>query len=62
VEPYGAGIKKGDKQMVDFVNGVFEEYKEDGRWQKTYQKWVGQYTDQEAEPPTQTVEEAIAPS
>jgi ABC-type amino acid transport substrate-binding protein len=62
VEPYGAGIKKGDKQMVDFVNGVFDEYKEDGRWQETYEKWVGQYTNQEAEPPTQTVEEAIAPS
>jgi ABC-type amino acid transport substrate-binding protein len=62
VEPYGAGIKKGDKQMVDFVNGVFDEYKSDGRWQETYEKWVGQYTNQEAEPPTQTVEEAIAPS
>ena len=62
VEPYGAGIKKGDKEMVDFVNGVFDEYKSDGRWQETYEKWVGQYTDQEAEPPTETVEEAIAPS
>jgi ABC-type amino acid transport substrate-binding protein len=62
VEPYGAGIKKGDKQMVDFVNGVFEEYKQDGRWKETYEKWVGQYTGQQAEPPTQTVEEAIAPS
>jgi ABC-type amino acid transport substrate-binding protein len=62
VEPYGAGIKKGDKQLVDFVNGVFDEYKSDGRWQETYEKWVGQYTNQEAEPPTQTVEEAIAPS
>jgi ABC-type amino acid transport substrate-binding protein len=62
VEPYGAGIKKGDKQMVDFVNGVFDEYKEDGRWKETYEKWVGQYTGQQAEPPTQTVEEAIAPS
>ena len=62
VEPYGAGIKKGEKQMVDFVNGVFDEYKQDGRWQKTYDKWVGQYTDQQQEPPTQTVKEAIAPS
>jgi ABC-type amino acid transport substrate-binding protein len=62
VEPYGAGIKKGEKQLVDFVNGVFDEYKQDGRWQKTYDKWVGQYTDQQQEPPTQTVKEAIAPS
>src|SRR5215207_3582037 len=62
VEPYGAGIKKGEKQMVDLVNQVFDEYKQDGRWQKTYDKWVGQYVDQQQEPPTQTVEEAIAPS
>ena len=59
VEPYGAGIKKGDKEMVDFVNGVFDEYKEDGRWQKTYDKWVGQYTEQQQEPPTGTVQEAV---
>jgi ABC-type amino acid transport substrate-binding protein len=59
VEPYGAGIKKGDKEMVDFVNGVFDEYKKDGRWQKTYDKWVGQYIDQQQEPPTGTVQEAI---
>jgi ABC-type amino acid transport substrate-binding protein len=58
-EPYGAGIKKGDKQMVDFVNGVFEEYKQDGRWQETYDKWVGQYTEQQQEPPTMTLQEAI---
>jgi ABC-type amino acid transport substrate-binding protein len=61
VEPYGAGIKKGEKELVDLVNRVFDEYKQDGRWQKTYDKWVGQYTEQQQEPPTQTVEEAIAP-
>src|SRR5918994_631483 len=37
-EPYGAGIKKGETEMIDFVNGVVEEYKQDGRWQKTYDK------------------------
>jgi polar amino acid transport system substrate-binding protein len=58
-EPYGAGIKKGETQLVDFVNGVFTEYKEDGRWQETYDKWVGQYTEQQQEPPTMTLEEAI---
>jgi ABC-type amino acid transport substrate-binding protein len=58
-EPYGAGIKKGETQLVDFVNGVFSEYKEDGRWQETYDKWVGQYVDQQQEPPTMTLEEAI---
>jgi ABC-type amino acid transport substrate-binding protein len=61
-EPYGAGIKKGETQLVDFVNDVFSEYKEDGRWQETYDKWVGQYVDQQQEPPTMTLEEAIETS
>jgi hypothetical protein len=38
---------------------VFEEYKTDGRYAETYEKWVGQYTDTEAEPPTMTVDEAV---
>ena len=58
-EPYGAGIKKGETEVVDFVNGVFSDYKDDGRWQETYDKWVGQYTGEEAEPPTITVDEAV---
>jgi glutamate transport system substrate-binding protein len=58
-EPYGAGIKKGETEMVDFVNGVFEEMKQDGRWQEIYDKWVGQYVDKQQEPPTMTLEEAI---
>ena len=58
-EPYGAGIKKGNTELRDFVNQVFEEYKSDGRYDKTYEKWVGQYTDTEAEPPDMSVEEAV---
>jgi ABC-type amino acid transport substrate-binding protein len=58
-EPYGAGIKKGNADLQEFVNGVFSEYKEDGRWAETYEKWVGQYTDTEAEPPDITVDEAV---
>ena len=58
-EPYGAGIKKGNTELRDFVNTVFEEYKSDGRYDKTYEKWVGQYTDTEAEPPDISVEEAV---
>src|ERR671923_513297 len=61
-EPYGAGIKKGDKEMVDFVNGVLDEMKQDGRWQEIYDKWVGQYVDKQQEPPTMTLEEAIQAS
>ncbi len=58
-EPYGAGIKKGNKELTDFVNQVFTKYKQDGRWQKTYDKWVGQYTKQQAQPPMMSVEEAV---
>jgi ABC-type amino acid transport substrate-binding protein len=58
-EPYGAGMKKGNTDLQEFVNGVFSEYKEDGRYAETYEKWVGQYTDTEAEPPDMTVDEAV---
>jgi glutamate transport system substrate-binding protein len=58
-EPYGAGIKKGNTELVDFVNATFEEFKTDGRYDETYEKWVGQYTDTEPEPPTISVDEAV---
>ena len=58
-EPYGAGIKKGNADLKEFVDGVFSEFKEDGRYDKTYEKWVGQYTDTEAEAPTISVDEAV---
>jgi ABC-type amino acid transport substrate-binding protein len=58
-EPYGAGIKKGNTELQEFVNGVFSEYKDDGRYDETYEKWVGQYTDTEAEVPTISVDEAV---
>jgi len=58
-EPYGAGIKEGDKAFQAFVNDVFDKYKSDGRWAKAYQKWVGQYTGEKQEPPTMTLQEAI---
>jgi ABC-type amino acid transport substrate-binding protein len=61
-EPYGAGIKKGETETVEFVNGVFEEMKQDGRWQEIYDKWVGQYVEQQQEPPTMTLEEAVEAS
>ena len=38
---------------------VIAAYKEDGRWADAYQKWIGQYTDEEQDPPDLTLEEAI---
>jgi glutamate transport system substrate-binding protein len=58
-EPYGAGIKDGDTEFKEFVDGVLEEYKSGGGWAEAYEKWVGQYTNEPQEPPTMTLEEAI---
>jgi glutamate transport system substrate-binding protein len=58
-EPYGAGIKKGETEVKEFVDGVLEEYKSGGGWAAAYEKWVGQYTGEKQEPPTMTLEEAI---
>lgn len=58
-EPYGAGIKKGETEVVDFVNGVFQSIKDDGTWAKLHQEWIGKYTGETAEPPNITVEEAV---
>ena len=58
-EPYGAGIKKGDTQMVDFVNGVFQGLKDDGTWAKLHEEWIGKYTGEKGEVPTIGVDEAV---
>ena len=58
-EPYGAGIKKGETEVVDFVNGVFQGLKDDGTWAKLHQEWIGKYTKETAEPPTISVAEAV---
>jgi len=58
-EPYGAGIKKGNTELVDFVNETFDEVKSSGQYDEMFEKWVGQYTGAEPEPPDMTVEEAV---
>jgi len=58
-EPYGAGIKEGNTELKRFVDDVFAKVKQDGRWARTYEKWVGQYTNEPQEPPTMTLEEAL---
>src|SRR5918996_476595 len=58
-EPYGVGIKDGDKQLKDFVDGVLQNVEEDGRWEETYQKWVGRHIDREEQPPDMTLQEAL---
>jgi ABC-type amino acid transport substrate-binding protein len=58
-EPYGVGIKEGDKQLKQLVDGVVSDYKADGRWARSYQKWVGQYTKVKQDPPDISLEEAL---
>ena len=58
-EPYGAGLKNGDTAFKEFVDSTLEEFKSDGRWKKTHEKWVSQYTKEPEEPPTMTLEEAL---
>jgi ABC-type amino acid transport substrate-binding protein len=59
VEPYGVGIKEGDKQLKEFVDGVLNKAENDGRWEETYQKWVGRHIDKQQEPPDMTLQEAL---
>ena len=58
-EPYGAGIKEGDTAFQEFVNESIQRFKDDGRWARTYEKWIGRYTGEDQEPPTMTLQEAI---
>ncbi|MEX2195435.1 MAG: glutamate ABC transporter substrate-binding protein [Thermoleophilaceae bacterium] len=58
-EPYGAGLTEGDTAFKEFVDGVLAESKQDGRWAESYEEWVGQYTGEEQEPPTMSLEEAL---
>jgi glutamate transport system substrate-binding protein len=58
-EPYGAGLPKDDAEFKEFVDGVLEEYKSGGGWAEAYEKWIGQYTGEQQDPPTMTLEEAI---
>jgi len=59
-EPYGAGIADGDAEFKEFVDGVISDYISDGRWAAAYQNWIGQYTGETTDPPTMTLDEALA--
>jgi ABC-type amino acid transport substrate-binding protein len=60
VEPYGVGIKEGDRQMKRFVDRVLAQVEEDGRWEETYRKWVGRHLDKQQPPPDMTLQQALA--
>jgi polar amino acid transport system substrate-binding protein len=44
-EPYGIGMRKGDKNFVDFVNKTILEMEKSGEAKKIFEKWFGPKTD-----------------
>jgi polar amino acid transport system substrate-binding protein len=44
-EPYGLGMRKGDKNFVDFVNKTILEMEKSGEAKKIFDKWFGPSTD-----------------
>ena len=40
-EPYGLGIRKGDRQFLEFVNRTLLELEQSGEAAKIYDKWFG---------------------
>jgi polar amino acid transport system substrate-binding protein len=39
-EPYGLGLPKKQIGFARFVNGVLADVRSDGRWQRSYDKWL----------------------
>lgn len=40
-EPYGLGMRKGDKAFVDFVNATLLEMEKSGKAKEIFEKWFG---------------------
>lgn len=51
-EPYGVGIPAQNVDMVQFVNAVLAQRVSDGRWQTSYDTWLGPALGPEATAPT----------
>ncbi len=48
-EPYAAGIKKGNTELLAEVNGALRDLKQSGKWAEIFKKWIG--SDPTAVPP-----------
>jgi polar amino acid transport system substrate-binding protein len=33
-------VRKGDPDFLNFLNNFIRQYKNDGRWQQSYDKWI----------------------
>lgn len=52
-EPYGVAVSLDHPELLRFVNGVLQAMFSDGRWETSYQKWMGKFG------PTPTLPAAI---
>ena len=43
-EPYGLGMRKGDRNLVDFVNRTIVEMEKSGEAKRIFEKWFGPAT------------------
>lgn len=41
-EPYGIAVRKGEKEFLDVINEYLKEIKENGEYEKLYEKWIGE--------------------
>lgn len=39
-EPLAMAVRKGDPDFLNFLNNFIRQYKNDGRWQRSYDKWI----------------------
>jgi polar amino acid transport system substrate-binding protein len=39
-EPLAMAVRKGDPDFLNFLNNFIRQYKNDGRWQQSYDKWI----------------------
>jgi glutamate transport system substrate-binding protein len=58
-EPYGVGVAEGETEAAEFLSETVEMTFEDGTWDELYEEWVGQYTGEDAQHPSElTLEDA----
>jgi len=58
---YGAMVRRNPLGLNTYIDSVFAEADQEGRWSDLYAEWIGPLTDDpEAEPPTLTFEQAAA--
>ncbi len=58
-EPYGVGVANDETEAADFLSETVEESFDDGTWDELYEEWVGQYTGEDPQHPSElTLEDA----